>query len=251
MKILYLNIFEGAKEKERFNKIISFVKKIKPDILALSELDGWKYNQNKKLNTFKKKTNLPYSNIPNKNTGIFSIYPILKVTNTKHSMTKAEFKIKNEKISLTALHLNHKSENTRLEEIKTLLKHISPNEKLIILGDFNSLSPLDKYNEEELLKYLKKIKLKKFGTTKLRKDVHKKLLNLGLIDTTKKFSKSFEHSVPTKFNKEKDIHFTKLRLDYIYITPNLLPKLKSSEIIRNKETNQLSDHFPIMAELEL
>ena len=81
----------------------------------------------------------------------------------------------------------------------------------------------------------------------MRFDVQKKILNFGLIDTVKKFTDSFEYSVPTKFNKDFT-HATKLRLDYLYITPDLLSNLKYSKILRTKETNTLSDHFPIIAE---
>jgi exodeoxyribonuclease-3 len=121
------------------------------------------------------------------------------------------------------------------------------------MGDLNSLSSLDNYDEKELLKEMKKLNTHKFtsrfGESHLRKEVISKIQEFGLVDALKLFSDKFEYSVPTTFNKDVD-HITKLRLDYIFVTNDLKKFVKDIQIIRNDETDRLSDHFPILIEIE-
>jgi len=247
MKLLYLNIFENGGGKERLDKIINFVNNERPDILSLSEVEKWNKDERTLLD-FKLRTKFRYHFIKD-HIIIFSNFQINDEEHIGKGIMKVKLTVNKKSISLIAAHLSPGFEDKRLVQIDKIIKK-SNNEKTILIGDLNSLSPLDKYNEESLIETFRKINLKKFGDKKLRFDVQKKILNFGLIDTVKKFSNSFEYSVPTEFNKDPH-HAAKLRLDYLYITPNLLPNLKSSRIIRNEETNQLSDHFPIIAEFDL
>jgi exonuclease III len=116
-----------------------------------------------------------------------------------------------------------------------------------LIGDLNSLSPLDSYDENELLEKMKKAGIQKFGIDYIRKDVQKRILDAKLIDALRQLSDKFEFSAPTEYNKD-ETHFMKLRVDYIFITEPLLPLLDSAKILRTEETEQLSDHFPIVAE---
>ena len=118
------------------------------------------------------------------------------------------------------------------------------------MGDFNSLSPLDKYDDAKILASMKQVGIGKFGRGKLRKEVIQKVMDAGFIDTIKEFSKTFEYSVPTMYCKDKN-HFADLRLDYLFITRPLVDSLKNARIIRTEETNQLSDHFPLLAEFAI
>jgi len=247
MKLLYLNIFENGGDKERLDKIINFVNSERPDVLSLSEVKKW--NENKRtLLDFKLRTGFKHHFIKDH----IVIFSNLKINDTEHlgkGIIKVKLVLNNKSISIIAAHLSPGSEDRRLEQIDKIIGKLN-DEDSILVGDLNSLSPLDNYDKEKLIKCFEKIDLKKFGDGKLRFDVQKKILDFGLIDSVKKFSKSFEYSVPTKFNKDFT-HATKLRLDYLYITPNLLLNLKSSRILRNAETNTLSDHFPIVADFNI
>ena len=70
-------------------------------------------------------------------------------------MLKCEIK----KITFIVTHLNPFSENARTKEIKKIIKN-SENNNTIILGDLNSLSFLDKYDELKLQSELKKKNIK-------------------------------------------------------------------------------------------
>ena len=257
-KIIYINLYEGCKEKNKFLKVINFIKKERPDILGLSELNQWDKNNFSKLNKFKKQIDLNHSIFckasSGYNLGLFSKYKltdrVIISKNFKTGMIKASISIKNKKLSIILTHLHSMGEDLRLKEIDIIKNYVNKKEKVIFMGDLNSLSSKDNYNEPRLLKAMKKIKSNKFGERILRKEAIDKITKLGFIDSVRKFSKSFEYSVPTKYNKDQN-HFGRLRLDYIFITKNLFKKLSKAKIIRTKETNQLSDHFPVVAEINL
>jgi len=253
---MYLNIFEGCPEKERFKKIISFVNKQKPDILGLSELNYWDDNKFTKLKEFQNKTKFKEvifcKASSDYNLALLSNidFKELNVINKgfKTGMIKAKFTFNKTNLSVILTHLHSINEDLRLKEIKIIESNIKQKENTIIMGDLNSLSPLDNYNGNKLIKDMQKLKSDKFGLGKLRRDAINKIMNMGFVDSVRRFSKSFEYSVPTTYNKD-EAHFTKLRLDYIFITKSLTDKLINAKIIRTKETNQLSDHFPVIAEI--
>ncbi len=255
MKLMYLNV-DGVGEGTRFDKIVDFVRAENPDVLFLAELNGWEKNNFEILFKFKESINFSYHFFSESNTshhlGVFSKILLENSESIKekfhHSLIKSEI---NDIIFLFG-HLDPNSEDKRKREIKEIFNIIKQfnSKKIVFLGDLNSLSPFDDYDEEKLIEDLKQINLTKFGISELRRDVQQKILNFGLIDSIKKFSDNFEYSVPTEFSKDKN-HFSKLRLDYVYVNSNLETYVKMSKIIRNEKTNQLSDHFPLIIEFSL
>jgi exodeoxyribonuclease III len=252
MKILALNIFEGCSDDDRLQKIITFVNKQSPEILLLSEANGWEVNNFGRIRKFMKETNFKFFHFSKSNSGfnliVFSKEKI-KVNSISKGFMHSLIIIKLNNLVIFFTHLNPSNEDSRLKEIKIILEKIKEYDQCLLIGDLNSLSPLDVYDEKKILGESNTIKLKKFGVDKLRYDVQEEILKSGMIDGVKLFSKIFEYTVPTEFNRDKN-HFTKLRLDYIYISSNLKDNLKSAIIIRNKITNQLSDHFPLFIELQ-
>lgn len=258
MKLLLLNIYEGCPEKDRFQKIINFVNQQKPDILGLLELNGWHLNNFIKLKLFKKKTRFRYHGFCKSKDG----YHIALLSRTEfvktqainrgmwHGAVRAKIKFGTQDLTIILTHLDPFTETNRLKELKVLTKHILGSQNVILMGDLNSLSPQDGYNEAKLLRKAKEIKLKKFGTRKLHKSVITQILSMGLVDLSKKFSKKFEHTVPSRYNID-EAHFIKLRLDYMFASPELLAScVKKARVIRTNQTNQLSDHFPLLAEVK-
>jgi exodeoxyribonuclease-3 len=118
------------------------------------------------------------------------------------------------------------------------------------MGDLNTLSPQDEYDQNKLLLSLRHKNIKKFGIKQLQIKVIPRLLEAGFTDTLKHYSNKLEPTIPTSLNSDKD-HVIPLRLDYIFVSKNLLPFLSHAEIIKREQTDQVSDHFPIFAELKL
>ena len=257
MKIMYINLYAGVKEDERFQKVVDFINKYKPDILGLSELNNWDKDNLAKLKRFKKLTDFREHIFCKAKTGfnlgLFSNKKVLGfniITEEMwHGAILAKFREGNEEIEVILTHLSPENEDFRLKEIKIINDHISRNHKIVLMGDLNSLSFKDHYDEKQLLKEMKDLGIKKFGVEKIRFDAINEIEDIGFIDSLKIFTDKFEYSVPTKYNKDST-HFTKLRLDYMFITKPLKENVVNTRILRDKETNNTSDHFPILMEIK-
>ncbi len=258
MMVLYLNVLEGCQEQDRFEKIINFVKKENPDVLGLSELNDWDKNDFSRLKEFQERTKLSNVSFCVSKSGyhlaLFSKFKIQQPTTNNADFRNGEvtgnLEINGKNIFVILTHLNPGTEDERLDEIKIILQQIKDKENVILMGDMNSLSPHDDY-EDFVLDEIKKRKITKFGENKLRRDVITKVESFGFVDLVKIFSSNFEFSVPSPITPEKDKlmhHFTKLRLDYIFVK-RLSPNF--AKIIRDKETDLLSDHYPVVAELDI
>lgn len=150
-------------------------------------------------------------------------------------------------VAIVLLHLNPRDEDARLAELEKLMPIVKPFSHCILMGDFNSLSPSDPYNHSDLLTTFQDIGLKKFGTTSLRFDCINFLKNHGLMDVMDALQKPFMATVPTPTNVDFE-HAATLRLDYMFISPSLVTYLTNAEVIKNKITGTISDHYPILAD---
>ena len=256
IKIIFYNIFEGCNTKENFQDLINFINKEKPSIFAISEANNWEENNYEKLNLFLKKTNFRYHIFSKSNTKYnLALFSNLKKKKKKKKRTKKNIwhsvitaKIKD--ITYTILHLNPNGEKNRAKEMKTIFKNLNLKEKNVIMGDLNSLSSKDNYKEKILLEQLKQLKITKFSNNnKILYDVHNVIESKNLIDTHYIFNKNFNHTVPTNYNKDIN-HFSRLRLDYIYISNNLKNKITNYKILQNIETDKISDHYPILINMK-
>lgn len=253
LRILSYNILHGGGKRQK--KILHIIKKINPDICGILEAVGW---QNKEKYFKHIANNLGYDffylAVANSkyNIAIFSKISLkLKLVTrkirhifVKTTIIRGSFK----GFNIFFIHLSPLSEKARLVEVEELLKYITKSSKAIIMGDFNSLSSSDPYNKKELLKIFQKNNIKKYGEKRLYFDVIKKIESSRFIDAVKVFNHPFEPTTPTPSNKDFN-HATNIRIDYAFVTKNIIKNLKKIEVVKNKITNQASDHYPIFIEL--
>ncbi len=150
-------------------------------------------------------------------------------------------------LSIASLHLTPFSEDLRHKEIDLVVDLQKQYPNKILMGDMNSLSRMDNY-DENIVKEFNEIQLKKFtkeGNT--RYDAIDKILSTGYYDTAVQASKNEKYTVPTKSNL--DAAHAQLRLDYIFVSQSLLDHLNRYDVIKNDLTDEASDHYPIVAEL--
>jgi len=244
LKIISYNILKGmmrdtTQGKEAF---IEWVKTQNPDILAIQEAN--KFTQ-KSLEEMAHKFNHPYAillredNFP---VAITSKYPIINVhrviDNMAHGFITANIKGYN----IIALHLSPGQYLKRREEIEVILQTIASKpsqKKWIIMGDFNSFSPLDKENYtngKEILKMQEKGKIDNLIDRKyIDYNVQQKILDFGLVDIVKKLS---------------DTDRLPRRIDYIYVSKDLVNNILRAEFLKDTFTKSHSDHIPIIMEIE-
>lgn len=256
MKILYLNVLKGCEEPDRFDKLVRFLREEKADVVGLSELYGWDKDNFKRLAYFKKAAGYEFDAFGfsenNRHLALFSNHPFQDVQVYSRGFhcaaVRSAVKLGGKKIVFFLAHLSPRSEDDRLAELGVLSKDFNTSTAQVFMGDLNSLSKRDHYDSAGLLAEMKRLGLEKFGKDEIRTEVTAFLEQQGFVDTVSHTASGFEYSVPTDYNKDAG-HFSRLRLDYIYVSGQVAAGLKNAHILRNQTTNEISDHFPVIAEI--
>jgi endonuclease/exonuclease/phosphatase family metal-dependent hydrolase len=279
IKVMWYNVLRGFHKKElngftfepeRLKAVKRVVATANPDILFIGEGD---FNPKCKIKgeriktiDYQKEFNYPYfyysepDETSRKGEVILSKIPFVaenlsegNYSTTNYTNIKASFNINNKKVNLNIVHPYPTiSEDEKAKFIKKVLaKSKNP---YLLLGDFNALSPEDKYKEEELFKlfYLFS-KDKEAALNNVKGSIQtlmiKEIIKHGLIDTFKAKNKCQVITLPTKKYSPFDDKPTGIRLDYIFCSKDF--NVVESGIIQNKLADIASDHYPIYADLEL
>lgn len=271
LKVISYNIWNGfdfGKDENRRNDLANWVKKQNPEVLALQELCGY---TREKLLADAKKWGHDYAEILKTDgypVGITSKGPITVKARVIENLHHGFLHCKTQGIDFFVVHFSpfsykkrHKEANAVLNEIKKLRKGQN---KYIVLGDFNALSPFDAhfYDKNETVresmqateKQHKHVRNLSFNDVEY--GVMAKLIGFPLMDVVRKTSATMEDrlSYPTQvFEKEKGAGraSTSLRIDYILTSPFLASKCIDAKVLNKEGTYYLSDHYPVFAEFNL
>lgn len=248
VKILSYNILEGMVRDSTENKkeFSNWIKEHNPDIVALQETN--KFTQ-ASLEALARSYDHPYAVLLKENgypVALTSKWPIVNVSKVTDNMHHGFIKAKINGYNIIVTHFSPHKYLKRREEVATILETIKADgdkKNWILLGDLNSQSPLDKKKYingklvarlmENAKKYPKHDNLidKKY----LDFEVQQKILDAGFVD-------AFHLKSP------KDSSFS--RIDYIYTSPDLKPKIKVAYFIMDSFTKTHSDHRPLYVELK-
>jgi exodeoxyribonuclease-3 len=149
----------------------------------------------------------------------------------------------------------------RRQEVDLLLANInahSSKQNWLIMGDFNTVSPADSANYsdgrmvENYLKYEKKYApIKKLVDNKIDYTVIEKVLANGFTDALKKTTSEFVKTVhPKRFEPKTGSDVTS-RIDFIFVSRDLVRKISAAKVIVDDFTNNYSDHYPVLLDLKL
>ena len=270
LKVVSYNIWNGfdwGKDEDRKNTFISWVNVQNPDVLALQELCGY---TDKQLLEDAKKWGHNYAKIVKTSgypVGITSNKPIEVKEKILDNMHHGALHCKTADIDFMVIHFSPFSYKKRREEAKIILDKLSEiskaQDKYIVLGDFNAVSPFDAdlYKNKETLLSSKKDSEAKHSHVRnlfygeLEFGVLGAFLGYPLIDVTQKFTSGWEDriSCPTQiFETEKGMgrNENSTRIDYILTSPFLAEKCVQAKVLNKKDTFYLSDHYPVVAEFE-
>lgn len=252
-KVLSYNVLEGfRKDSTLMRNFQEWVAKRNPDVVAFQEFNGI---SKARLVEMAKAAGYPYT-VLQKRAGfplaIMSKHRITDVVKVIDGMQHGMLYAKIAGYHFIVTHLHPKTYEKRILEVDTLLKYINrvpKGEPLLLLGDFNNMSPLDKgdYNNEAKMKLVANseknnpdAKITKNG--EIEYTTIQKLLDAGLIDTWRKFNTVYDKSAPTKLKK----HQNYTRIDYIFVNQTLAPYTLDATIVKDQLTDTLSDHYPML-----
>lgn len=247
MRVLQYNILDGCNSDKRFLKLDNWIQQNEHyDIIGFNEMNGW---TSESLKIQAKKWGFEYSYLLTPKTspyyiGVISKLPI-KLINTyeeefHHGLIHVE--IKNIQYFLT--HLKPFGSIQREEETKFIAKLTrSLNKPAIIMGDLNTLSPLDKnhYNQMGVLESF--LSDKKFNAelhnNKINYNPLQILLDAGFYDIG--YSDYFQYTIPTVLGGSP----IKRRIDYFLVNEKVKQLNPQTLIINSNEVEEVSDHYPV------
>jgi exodeoxyribonuclease-3 len=253
MKLMTYNILNGG--EAGIDLVIDVVKQHAPDYLTINEANTFTANGHAILKKIANEANFPYYELAlsgeyDYHVAALSKYPFKKVQKLTPLMRACIIALVETElgdISIASLHLTPYTEDLRHPEIDLITNYQKQYKNTILMGDMNSLSKYDNY-DENMIKNFNEMQLKKFTTDeRLRLDAIEKILSVGYFDSAYELKKNEEYTAPTAIN-EYGAH-SNMRLDYIFLSQSLLPHLKSYEVVKDEHTEKASDHYPVCIEL--
>lgn len=250
LRLVSYNILEGMKLDQTAGKtgLAAWVRSMNPDILALQEANKFtqeslerlaaSYGHSYVVTNIKKGDNYPVA--------LTSKYPVEVVAKITEGVSHGAIHVRIKGVNIVVLHLwphatgsnGYPDGNSyRMGEITafldgTLKAHPGEN-RWLMMGDFNSVSPLD---IDDLP-----------GGVGLNYDVHTKILGSGYHDLMRSYRGYFIPSCPTAaFAGGNDT-----RIDFIYGSSAMLSDMTCVETIRDDFTDTRSDHYPLMTEFRV
>ncbi|WP_430812254.1 MULTISPECIES: endonuclease/exonuclease/phosphatase family protein [unclassified Carboxylicivirga] len=265
IKVMTYNIWNGfdwGKDTERKANLIEWVKKQKPDVLALQELCGYTEDQLKEDAMQWGHQYVQLLKTKGYPTALTSNQPIrLKEKSIKpfwHGLLHCE----TYGIDFYIVHLSPADSDFRLKEAKLITEKIdnSNSDSYIILGDFNSHSPFDANwleNKDELRAKLlgkKKSKYSNLRNGEFDYSVISEFLACPAIDVCLNRTETKDaFTFPTKAligkysATKKSVERDRERIDYILASPKLAKMCNKVQIYNQEATRFLSDHYPMTA----
>lgn len=249
VRIATYNLFEGASGS--YNRLVEFVRTAALDIVCLQETNGWQQNEFARLKDFTDKILFAGFAYGNSNTE-YKLATVSKhaILNKKlhaeafwHAALEVKVRFGDRDVTIVNVHLDPWKEDSREREISRLLATIDRSGPVIITGDLNSLSRQDNY-PPSLLDELRAKGISKFGSEALEFRVIDRLLQAGFIDAAAAAGQ-FDPTVPSVFNTDQD-HEVPVRVDYVFVTPDLAPFISRVERVKNDLTDAIADHYPLV-----
>jgi endonuclease/exonuclease/phosphatase family metal-dependent hydrolase len=243
LRVLTYNVFVGFKDDtKRHAQAVGWIAAQHPDVVALQELNEY---TEAKLSEDARAWGHPYSKLcvtqSGYHLGLTSRKPLENVhLIVKKGICHGMIHGQTHGIDFFVLHLAPQSEEIRIPETELVLAEIrgiqSPERPTILLGDFNSSSPLDADYFRHESKHHPKF------------NVMTRYLDAGYVDLVQQHQGVLtekQASAPTSLIK-KDQGFW--RLDYILASAPLAKRCVAANVVKGKETHLLSDHYPVIAD---
>jgi exodeoxyribonuclease-3 len=245
-KILTYNTWNGFQGDSLIQKqYVHWVKKINPDVIAYQEMTAFtqlkteklaeQYNHNYAVqveyHTAKDADCCPVA--------LSSKYPTVNVQKVVDNMWHSYIYANIKDIHMFVLHFSPFSSIKRSAEVKMILAHaatIPPNEKIVIMGDFNSFSEDDSETYDE--------RKKDYGA--LEYSIPQAMKEAGFKDAYRIFHQNFKHSCPTKRKSGAPA-----RIDYMWLNPEMAKYVVSADYIHDEDTDYMSDHYPLLVAFKL
>jgi endonuclease/exonuclease/phosphatase family metal-dependent hydrolase len=119
----------------------------------------------------------------------------------------------------------------------------------VLMGDFNALSDEDPYDAATLVRELtgNVPDPQALAARMLDRQLIAEVRRHGLVETLAPADRT--HTLPTTLDRPHATQGARLRLDYIFVSPEI--RVHGAHVVKTPGTELVSDHYPVVADLEL
>lgn len=245
LDIINWNVLYGFNHSKSVDDSLKWLKEKNPDVVGFQELNGI---SEEKLRSHSMSWGHSYA-ATNKESGfpvgLTSNRPIEIIEKTAKGYHHGFLHVKTYDIHFFVVHFWP----GKFHEMDEVLKRITPllqsKQSVIVMGDFNGCSRHD-------LKFLNNVNRRDIDFT-----YTDKLEAAQFVDLTFKHDPAAKISCPSpvtipRWSKDMDELLKKqYRIDFIFADPDLAKRSLSSTILINERLNTLSDHYPVVARIQL
>ena len=241
----------------RLTAILAVLTRERPDLLALQELRGFDRYQGRRMREVAEALGMTAHLAPSvfgQPVAILARSPF-ELTRTRsvrwrlhHAAATAVVPTGDAPLTVVSTHLNPFSPYRRMREARWLAARYASRRKLVLLaGDLNSLEPGSDHTDHlaGLDPRYRRRHLAADGTPDTR--AMAAFADAGFTDLWR--GDGDGRTVPTSDGGGHE--FSGMRLDYILASPPLARLAGSARVIRGGETECASDHYPVVAQLDL
>lgn len=257
LKLLSYNVLYGLQNNDTIKDMyVEWVKQIDPDIVAYQEMNDF---TQKSLEEFAERYGHSYA-IQSKESGfpvaLTSRYPIVNVQKVVDNMWHAYLYANVNNVHLMVIHFSPHKLSKRQKEVQEILARaalIPQNEKIAIMGDFNSLAEIDApYYGVDMLEARKQSEgknthIRNLNNGQLDYTVTNAMLQAGYKDVLKMFHTDFTYTIGTEKYRSRFLS----RIDFVWANEELAQCVTSANVIYDRATEQMSDHYPLLITFEL
>ncbi len=271
LRVITYNIWNGfdwGKDSLRYQQALIWINSQNPDIVAMQELNGYTRD---KLLVDAKAWGHSYAEIlktSGYSVGITSNKPIEVKERIMENMHHGSLHCQTWGIDFMVIHFSPFSYKKRHEEASIISSRLSEikkqQDKYMVLGDFNAVSPFDAdlyKGNKEMMKSLRESESNNEHVRNLLDDelefgVLSTFLSFPLIYIVQRHTYGLDEriSCPTQVfetQKGEGRHPDSNRIDYILVSPFLANICTNAKVLNGESTHYLSDHYPVIAEFKL
>jgi tetratricopeptide (TPR) repeat protein len=267
LHVVSYNLWDGfgPKPEPRRTRWQEWMADLRPDVASLQELNGY---SPERLAAEAQGWGHPYSVLLKEDghsTGLTSRTPITEIARIREGMHHGLLRGKTRGIYFYVIHFHPSNLERRIEEAEHLLRDVAQlpdrDARIVLIGDFNGFSPVDRkfYELEPTIEPFFAMLdeqhpgAKNLNAGRLDYGGIERILEAGYVDVIARLrppAGPFVGTFPTELRGDEDLGPDR-RIDYIFVSPNLVESVRTARIIRDETTTLLSDHYPLEAVLEI
>ena len=254
-KVLSYNVYEGfSGDPVKIQNFKKWIDTMKPDVIALQEMKNF---TKVSLQSFAQEMGYNYTlmwheaGLP---VALIAKMPITDIKTVPSDLHLIQAKVLD--YNFFVIHLSPLTYDLRKAEMEIILQRVRAlpkTEKVLMMGDFNNMSPQDAsfYNTTAKMDLVRASEVNNPGVKVLNNgqidySTIQNVMNEGFYDTWKMFRANYEKSAPTKLRT----HGNFTRIDYIWISNTLRYNYKDAYLVKDAYTDYMSDHYPMVLTLK-